>query len=517
MPHIRHLSRFAYKSGVFVLALFVVAVGVRLVMRSSIAQASLAQYYPSFCLGGWENPRAASGAPDTEMGAAKDSFTAANSAYLEPDVSSIVFCGYFAVEPRQHPPERAHVSFRWSLNAEDPQSFVPDVPYEPAPVTPPADTAPDTTPETTDTPPASPPSSETSENPTPPPSSDNTSSSPTSGESAPTQTPAEEVRAEPVSPPPAEVVPPPTPAGDSVPPPSPTSLLYSVAHAQESMPASPLSMADILQVSYTFDGVRWHKVGRVNPSNWNNFSVEIPTTSWDELQNLQIMVMPLPSLTERPGIYLDAVELEIESDLTFTETALEAGAAALSAVDSVADAVSNLASVFTAVSAPEAPRAEVSYTQKKEAPVERALVKKLSYRIAGSPVETTQNLPWYEDDVRDMYILKDKLPDPRYELSGDGMTLTVSGECRSPYFVLLTYRGTDDYIERPQTFASNYAGSCSGGTFSYTMSHLPIDTPRDVYYLLIGEQGDRGPWIPVTNLLPIEISTVEVAPDAVRE
>jgi hypothetical protein len=159
----------------------------------------------------------------------------------------------------------------------------------------------------------------------------------------------------------------------------------------------------------------------------------------------------------------------------------------------------------------------VSYTKKKEAPVERALVKKLSYRIAGSPVETTQNLPWYEDDVRNMYILKDKLPDPRYELSGDGMTLTVSGECRSPYFVLLTYRGTDDYIERPQTFASNYAGSCSGGTFSYTMSHLPIDTPRDVYYLLIGEQGDRGPWIPVTNLLPIEISTVEVAPDAVRE
>jgi hypothetical protein len=92
------------------------------------------------------------------------------------------------------------------------------------------------------------------------------------------------------------------------------------------------------------------------------------------------------------------------------------------------------------VTAIETPQPQPSPAPKVEAPVERAMVKKLSYRIAGSPVEATQNLPWYEDDVRNTYILKDKLPDPQYELSGDGRTLTLSGECRSPYFVLLPSR-----------------------------------------------------------------------------
>lgn len=61
--------------------------------------AKIAYFYPSSCLGGWENPQNAQGIPDLKSGANADEFIRENSAVLPGDSSGQIFCGGFQGEP----------------------------------------------------------------------------------------------------------------------------------------------------------------------------------------------------------------------------------------------------------------------------------------------------------------------------------------------------------------------------------------------------------------------------------
>lgn len=464
-------------------------------------EASADTYYPTFCLGGWENPKLASEKPvinPKDLGA----FTPQNSAFLAEDVSAQIFCGYFPVVGRDKLPLSARVSFSWLFVGEPipPVEEVPVAPEEEA-VPPeegasPAEGEPLPNPEesgdvlgeeTSVTPEADPAS-------TPEPSQES--------ESTPTESSSESSGGGESSDGGSE-------GGDSSGGDSggdsgggggdggggdsgasaylsKTLALFLKSRASYALAEGSFSANDLLEVSYSFDGVRWTSAGRVGKDNWRDFAIQIPATSWQELQNLQVMVTALPSIDKRPAIYLESMQLRVSVDRTFTELA--------------GDSIAAVGDVFEGLFTPPAPVPVPVAAPAYVAPP--AKEKRLSFRVAGSPIDS---------------LMGRNLPTPDVSASGDGLSLTVKGKCSKPYFVVMTYRSREDFLERPRQFASNYAGKCEGGSFSYDMEHLPVDTPEDVYYLVVGEQDDEHPWQPTTELVPIEMRTVEVTPGTLDE
>jgi hypothetical protein len=56
--------------------------------------ARIATFHPETCLGGWENPTFAEGAPDVLTGSRNIAFSSANSA-MNRNISADIFCGNF--------------------------------------------------------------------------------------------------------------------------------------------------------------------------------------------------------------------------------------------------------------------------------------------------------------------------------------------------------------------------------------------------------------------------------------
>lgn len=74
------------------------------------------------------------------------------------------------------------------------------------------------------------------------------------------------------------------------------------------------SQSNFLQITYTYDGVTWMNLARVNEDSIKYRTFEIPvtaTTSWADLSSLQIKVTPIPRIEQTPAIYLDAMKVEV--------------------------------------------------------------------------------------------------------------------------------------------------------------------------------------------------------------
>lgn len=83
--------------------------------------------------------------------------------------------------------------------------------------------------------------------------------------------------------------------------------------------------------------------------------------------------------------------------------------------------------------------------------------------------------------------------------------MDISGACASTYYVVLIYKQESDYDRDRSSYVINKAYPCEGGAFSYKVQDLPLTLKNGTYYVLIGEQGDSGPWSPVTALTQVEI------------
>jgi hypothetical protein len=81
----------------------------------------------------------------------------------------------------------------------------------------------------------------------------------------------------------------------------------------------------------------------------------------------------------------------------------------------------------------------------------------------------------------------------------------VSGNCSKAYYVILLYKNQTDYDSDPASYAVNKAYPCVNGTYQFEMKDLPQSISDGTYYLLIGEMGETGSWLPVTSLVPIDI------------
>lgn len=84
--------------------------------------------------------------------------------------------------------------------------------------------------------------------------------------------------------------------------------------------------------------------------------------------------------------------------------------------------------------------------------------------------------------------------------------VSVSGQCSDVYFVVLLYRNQNDYLDDPSTYIVNRAFPCTNGSYSYAIADLPNNLANGQYYLLVGQQGERGAWTPITSLTEITIN-----------
>ena len=78
----------------------------------------------------------------------------------------------------------------------------------------------------------------------------------------------------------------------------------------------------------------------------------------------------------------------------------------------------------------------------------------------------------------------------------NGMSLTVSGKCLAPYFVILIFPATVDYRDYPRGFVFNSAYPCTRGSdFSKTISQSDLRLSTGVsYYIVKADEKDSGTW-----------------------
>jgi len=305
-------------------------------------KAETATLYPKACLGGWQNPAGAAGAPDV-LGHPVADFNETNSAWVSDSLSQI-YCGSFQGDiPVNTSPTKIIVHLSWAMrgatttasaadstiasstgtstpvvitddSASSTNTILDTLENVPSMLLIPiqnlfdqsssTQNAPDTvgTPPPQDAPPASPPA-------TPSPSPD--------AAPAPSDTP-----------PPAAPAPAPDAPQALLPAQSFVSWLFmpqtaladtteqdASSTASTTPPAPSNTVDDILEVLYTLDGTNWQSLGTINSDEITDTATfEIPlknVQNWGDLSNVQISVRSLSGLTTGSTVYLDGIQLEV--------------------------------------------------------------------------------------------------------------------------------------------------------------------------------------------------------------
>lgn len=483
-----------YRKGLFkvlkiFLAFVLVTIGLasfRILFKASNVMADNLVFYPEFCLGGWEKPQNASGQTDLGESHQASDFTLENSAYLESGVASQIFCGYFPIEEREKIPKEVTISFNWVLKnvnsnknnsssgaSETPAPSVQESIKE-------VETALES-PATSESLDSEPKNDQTSQPPEPVLPVEN------SGDAASVETLAPE-SVSPETPSPVE-------AGAQ----SFLDIFAKKVFAQENGLGE-----EFIDVSYSVDGIRWVSVGKVSIGNFRDYTVKIPINNWEDLKKIQIMLNVIPTVEEKPDIYLDGMSITVDYDRPFTEAAQEGlentASAVVSALDIVGEKIISIVSVSESEKKPE------SATTKEPVIIKE---KKLVFEIVGEVLSANTSLPWYSDSFRKQ--VKDKgfvSKSPNIKVADSGKSLEISGSCHEEYFVVLLWKNTEDYINHPGAFASNFADLCRDQKFSYDLGSISKETLDGDYFILIAEEDENNPWVPASGLIPIKISSV---------
>jgi hypothetical protein len=79
------------------------------------------------------------------------------------------------------------------------------------------------------------------------------------------------------------------------------------------LPLPPTPDQNFMEVSYSVDGMTWVQLGKIDLSDWQNFTVSVPVQNWSDLQKLQIKVSDIPTtLTQLPQVFLDGMFVEAQ-------------------------------------------------------------------------------------------------------------------------------------------------------------------------------------------------------------
>jgi hypothetical protein len=80
--------------------------------------------------------------------------------------------------------------------------------------------------------------------------------------------------------------------------------------------APPTPDNNFLKISYSVNGHEWIEIGKVNPENWQNFTITMPLRSWQDIKNFQVQIERIPtSLNPAPKVYLDGMFMEVHYEI----------------------------------------------------------------------------------------------------------------------------------------------------------------------------------------------------------
>jgi hypothetical protein len=138
--------------------------------------------------------------------------------------------------------------------------------------------------------------------------------------------------------------------------------------------------------------------------------------------------------------------------------------------------------------------------------------KEYTFNIIGSPIATKETPEWSEGE--ELGVPEEGEVTVQPAISVDTNLLNISGSCSDPYYVILIYRNAGDYDIDPGSYIFNRAFLCENGNYSYELSDLPFNLESGTFYLLVGGQGARGSWKPISALTPIGITVRTIMTEA---
>jgi len=319
-----------------IFGVLILVISLSILSAFSMGHASVTNFYPTSCLGGWEHPENAQGEPDLPEGSKIEDYTISNSARLDKSSGSI-FCGSFKGEVLDNTqPTNFHLSFSWSVddgsvnhNEVKPFENVSNTDQQNINTTDTNSNSIDVNnSSTTDTNNNSnvdlievPNNSDT-------PSVIETPATPSESESAPAQNdnPVQAFLYKIFSTPAFAQESTNSPAvlddtSNTTTDTSVTDINISTTDSNppvdvplvDGIPATDISTSDAFaEVDYTLDGTDWKTLGTISRSQWKNASFDIPLDAWANLNNLQVSIKTLPTYDTPAVIYLDAMKMSIE-------------------------------------------------------------------------------------------------------------------------------------------------------------------------------------------------------------
>lgn len=435
----------------------------------SFVNADIAYYYSPLCLGGWKNPKNIQGQPQVPFGSDDSLYDDNNSSVLE-NVSGQVYCGNFVSD--QSPDSLNTLTLRISMAVKEPQQITPGDFNSGSTL----DSSVDATGNFII---AAPVDSQTASG---------------SDENTPTPTPT------------------PEPTDAPAPTDSPASSssgfnFFPAARADDSLAYSD-NLDNILQVQYTSDGSTWNTLGYISNSNWQDASFQLPTMTGQDIANLQISVLSLPTMPQNTKIYIDSMWLEGQYDSGLTQFAKNVGQEILDALT---------LKPITDIQSPN-PTPEVSSSDTPSpTPTPIPKIKKIIYEFSAQGVASApdQVLSWYPSSFVDK--LKTLGSGGNAQVSADGEKLKVSGSCTGDYYSVMIFPNRDDYTNAPGSAVYNAAFPCQGVLIDKTISEFPSLVNSGDYYVLIGQQSGRDPWRPISQIYPIHLEQKEIEVDATSQ
>ncbi len=519
---------------------------------SFTARGSALVFHPATCAGGWQNAQNAQGVPELSAGADLAEFTPANSALFVGGVQSIDCSAFSGIQAPEGTAIEA-LSLSFSLGVKKVSISANPEGDSPAPIdggvqlilnpdgssvdsssTTSDQVTPSETiilPEQSVTPiPAETPAQQEASSSASVPSTQQEAAPPAPVEQVTPAAPASsgETPAQQEAAPPAPV----TPVENG----SPSSWFVPVALAQEAAPTSEseVQSIDIVQsslplgrISYSFDGSVWYDLGVFDERSFASLVYQIPvlqgssdvnassTThgpeimSWADIAKLRVRIdSDVLTLDTRYEVYFDGVSLE--ASYTETPKVLEVGSglevqpASSSATLDVLPVTSTTSSALIEEAPVLLPEQLplINPTQSPFVYIPSRALRLLTSRSIPSII----SLPW-QDVTEARARLKDLSGRVSVSYDAEREDIVLDGTCNEDYYVVLVFRGANDYKQRPGSAIYNSASICNG---AFSVALGPIvesigSMKAGTYYLLVASQSETGAWIPISSVVPFQV------------
>lgn len=264
-----------------------------------------------------------------------------------------------------------------------------------------------------------------------------------------------------------------------------------------------------MDVSYSLDGTTWIDLGQVSESDWQDYSVTIPVSSWNDINNLQVQLSPLIT-TDPPTIYLDGMWLEVDDNQSVLGDLQNGADAALNAMSDLSNSVDNaLSDLLPSPTPSPAPQNSTVSPAPVAPPPPPPPAHQYSFLLQGTQSIKVGNLPWVPEDIASGSAPTATVSTaPTVSLPATN-TIQISGTCTAAYYTILIFANPTDYKDDPVAALYNNANKCVDGSFSWTIGDmdLPPQLTSGTYYLVVANQGVKGPWVPDPEIYPIQLST----------